>query len=65
MPDGLGKTAWDHANGNASKLRILAWASNPIPEVLPPRIRSLATEAFLQLSTADIAALRRAGVNIQ
>lgn len=64
MPDGLGRTAWDHAKGNASKLRLLAWATSPVHAVLPPRIRSLATQAFLQLSTADMAALRKAGVEI-
>lgn len=63
MPNGLGKTVWDYAEGNASKLRILAWASNPNPNVLPPRVRSLFTQAYLQLSTAEMAALRNSTIS--
>ena len=64
MADGLERTAWDHAKGNVSKLRILAWASNPIYAVNPKQIMSLATKSYLQLSTSDMAALREIGVGI-
>ena len=59
MPDGQGKTAWHYAGEDVSKLRLLAWACSPLQEIRSPLpVPSLETACYLQLSTADMAALR-------